>query len=334
MSRVCDLPAPPALNAGGAPRSPYGRAADEPVPVHRRRSLSASSLAARVALALVVSTTVAACSQTDTKSDDTAAAAAVNEPSMAFGHVHGLGVNPTDETVYVATHHGLYTLDGAAERVGTSRADLMGFTVVGDDTFLASGHPAPDEAGPSNLGLIRSTDAGQTWEEVSLGGESDFHGLTAAGDRVYGLDSATGAVMRSDDGGHTWHQGASLPARDLDVDPADPNRVVATTAEGLVVSTDGGATFAPAELQPPRPLVVLDHLPASERGPTLLVGLDTAGVLWRFTGTAWSSEGPENGDPHAFTAVDEDTYLAAFGTEIARTDDGGRTWLIIAGSAR
>ncbi|PFG44869.1 BNR/Asp-box repeat protein [Georgenia soli] len=264
----------------------------------------------------------------------TAAAAAANDPGTAFGHVHGLGVNPAEDTVYVATHHGLYSLDGAGERVGTSRADLMGFTVVGEDTFLASGHPAPDEAGPSNLGLIRSTDAGQTWEEVSLGGQSDFHGLTATGDRVYGLDSGTGTVMRSDDGGETWQQGASLPARDLDVDPADPDRVVATTAEGLVVSTDGGVTFAPAELQPPRPLVVVDHLPADEGGPTPLVGLDTAGVLWRFPGAAWSSAGPENGEPHAFTAVDEDTYLAAFGTDIARTDDGGSTWLVVSGSAR
>lgn len=140
-------------------------------------------------------------------------------------------------------------------------------------------------------------------------------------------------MVRSDDGGDTWQPGASLPARDLDVDPADPDRVVATTADGLVVSTDAGVTFAPAEVQPPRPLVVLDHLPATEEGLTHVVGLDPAGVLWRFTGAAWSSAGPENGEPHAFTAVDEDTYLAAFGTDVARTDDGGSSWLVISGSA-
>ncbi|MPV37879.1 WD40/YVTN/BNR-like repeat-containing protein [Georgenia subflava] len=165
---------------------------------------------------------------------------------------------------------------------------------------------------------------------MSLGGQSDFHGLTAVDDRVYGLDSATGAVMRSDDAGGTWQQAASLPARDLDVDPADPDRIVATTAEGLLVSTDGALTFSPAEKQPPRPLVVVDHLPPGGEEATALVGLDAAGVLWHFK-EAWASAGPENGEPSAFTAVDEDTYLAAFGTHVVRTNDGGRTWEPIVG---
>ena len=57
--------------------------------------------------------------------------------------VHGLGLNPADGDLYTATHFGLFRVaaDGVAERVGESLQDTMGFTVVGPDRFVASGHP-------------------------------------------------------------------------------------------------------------------------------------------------------------------------------------------------
>jgi hypothetical protein len=67
-----------------------------------------------------------------------------------------------------------------AERVGDSYQDTMGFTVVGPNRFLGSGHPATDDL-PPLLGLIESTDAGKTWEHVSLLGEADSHVLRSAG---------------------------------------------------------------------------------------------------------------------------------------------------------
>ena len=151
-----------------------------------------------------------------------------------LGHVHDLALNPGDGLVYAATHQGLYTLDGGeAAPLGETRHDTMGFTIQGPDTFLASGHPGPGQEGPGNVGLLGSTDAGGSWAEVSLGGVSDFHALTTVGDRIYGLDSSTGTVRRSDDGGATWVEGAAIAARDLDAHPVDRDRVVATTAEGL-----------------------------------------------------------------------------------------------------
>ena len=57
-------------------------------------------------------------------------------------HVHGLGVNPRDGALYAATHTGLFAIrDGHAARVGDRWRDTMGFTVVGPDHFLGSGHP-------------------------------------------------------------------------------------------------------------------------------------------------------------------------------------------------
>ena len=33
----------------------------------------------------------------------------------AVGHIHGLGVDPADDTLYVATHHGLFHVDQYGE---------------------------------------------------------------------------------------------------------------------------------------------------------------------------------------------------------------------------
>lgn len=186
----------------------------------------ASVLALTVVLALAGCATSPA---TDDPAEDASDAA-----SPTFEHIHGIGLNPGDDKVYVATHQGLFQLDGSVPQpVGESRSDMMGFVVTGPDTFYASGHPAPGEVAPANLGLLRSTDAGAGWEEVSLRGHSDFHDLTGAGERLYGLDSSDGLLKISNDAGVTWASGPSINARDVDVDPNDPDRLVATTETGL-----------------------------------------------------------------------------------------------------
>ncbi|MDQ3275042.1 MAG: exo-alpha-sialidase, partial [Actinomycetota bacterium] len=58
-------------------------------------------------------------------------------------HVHGLGINPKDGALFVATHTGVFRIpeSGQAVRIADRWQDTMGFTVVGPDHFLASGHP-------------------------------------------------------------------------------------------------------------------------------------------------------------------------------------------------
>ena len=125
--------------------------------------------------------------------------------AMPIVHVHGLGVNPADDAVIVATHTGSFRLPadgGEPERLGDSFQDTMGFTVAGPDHFLGSGHPdvAGLQAGdPTRLGLTESTDGGLTWAIQSLGDEVDFHGLAFAHGRVYGWDSGTSRFMVSTD---------------------------------------------------------------------------------------------------------------------------------------
>lgn len=85
----------------------------------------------------------------------------------------------------------------------------MGFTAAGADHFYASGHPGPSDDLPNPVGLIESTDAGETWQPLSPTGESDFHTLGAAGNQVYGFN---GQLIGTDDG-RNWTPGAQVVDR-------------------------------------------------------------------------------------------------------------------------
>jgi hypothetical protein len=133
-------------------------------------------------------------------------------------HVHGLGVNPADGALFIATHTGLYRVDEAdqrAKRVGERFQDTMGFTIVGPNRFLGSGHPDINEAReknlPSLLGLIESINSGDTWQPISLLSEADFHVLRFAGERVYGDDSSNDRLLSA---ATTAGVGSSYRSRD------------------------------------------------------------------------------------------------------------------------
>ncbi|WP_307847616.1 F510_1955 family glycosylhydrolase [Streptomyces sp. F63] len=242
----------------------------------------------------------------------------------AISHIHGLGVNPGDGKLYVATHHGVLAVDddGSSRRVGDT-ADYMGFTVAGKDTFLGSGHPPEGSGDHANRGLIRSTDAGKTWTSLSLAGKADFHSLEEVDGTIYGYDSTAGLLRVSEDG-EKWDERAQLAALDIAVDPADPGTVLATTESGVARSTDGGKTFGTGS-EP-----VLTHL-SWARGAKgeALYGIAPGGEVHRSTdgGKSWTETGTvPGGQPQALTAVDADRVLAATGDGVHESRDGGKTF--------
>jgi len=249
------------------------------------------------------------------------------------GHIHGVDLNTDDGTVYVATHRGLYRLEaGRPVRVAHHLQDTMGLTITGPDRFLISGHPGPGEPAPSHLGLVASDDGGNTWAPVGLSGQADFHALSAAGVTIYGFDSLEAAVMRSDDAGRRWQQGASVAMTDLDVDPENPMHVVSATPTGVQESHDGAMTFTAVTPQPPRPLALLDHVPytgGSDRDP-VLAGVDTTGGVWALGPAGWHLTGTVPGTPAAFTVIAPDRYLAATDSAVFGSDDAGRSWNLLA----
>lgn len=235
-------------------------------------------------------------------------------------HVHGLGLDPADGSVYAGTHYGLIRIseDGEATRVAERVQDFMGFTVVGPGHYLASGHPGAGQDGPANLGLIETTDGGQTWTTQSLSGQADLHALEAKHVLVYGYNAGT--LMVSDDG-ETWETRGSLPLADFAVSPTDPDMLVATTEQGPSLSSDGGRSFA---ITSDAPLLLL--VSWTEGGA--LVGVAPDGTTYRSddNGLSWQQQATVDGQPEALTAVGDQVFVALAGRTVVRSTDGGATY--------
>jgi hypothetical protein len=257
------------------------------------------------------------------------------QAEVGFGHVHGVGLNPADGLLYAATHTGVFRLDAdGPQRIADRFQDTMAFTVVGPDRFLGSGHPDPRDPGPRHLGLVATEDAARTWRPVSLAGEADFHALSVVGATVYGYDSLSARVLRSDDGGATWQSGLERAVADLSADPQDPSRLVLTTESELLLSTDGGLTATAAPVQPPRPLLLIDHaIRPEEAGRSELTGVDTAGGVWLLDAGRWQAVGALPGPPQAFTVVGAGRLAAATQAGVLASEDGGRSWTTVASAA-
>jgi len=249
-------------------------------------------------------------------------------------HVHGLGVNPRDGMLFAATHYGLFSIppDGRATRVADRYQDTMGFTVVGDDHFLGSGHPDLQDAQlrregkPPHLGLVESKDAGDTWKPLSLLGEADFHSISVAGGRTYAYESTGDRLMVSTDRGSTWDsRAAGIGMRSIAASPSVADRVVAVTVGGLRLSDDGGRTF---ESLPGAPRAVL----ASWAANGTLWTIDADGRLFRSdgAGSPWSERGVAPGKPQALLAAGEEVFVAVEDSErrtsIHASPDGGSSW--------
>jgi hypothetical protein len=277
------------------------------------------------AVTVALATALAACGGDGDERAPQRAGGEAGDPEVA--HIHGLGVNPADGSLMIATHGGLFRAaegESGARRVGDRFQDTMGFTVVGPDQFLGSGHPDIQglrEGMPPLLGLIRSDDAGRRWKQVSLGGEADFHVLRAAGRRIYGVNATDGLLMVSDDGGRHWaRRTPPAPLVDVAARPGDPDRVVASAEDGLHVSRDAGAGWRPLDAE----RAGLLAWPA----PDALYVVDGAGVVHRSrdAGRSWEQVGEVGGQPAALAVHGSSLYVALHTNAVKVSRDGGRTW--------
>lgn len=256
------------------------------------------------------------------------AVAVLDDPGPV--HVHGLGVNPADGALFVATHTGLFRAapdELRAERVAGRYQDTMGFAVVGPNRFLGSGHPDFKEKLPPFLGLIQSRDAGQSWEPKSLLGKVDFHVLEASGRRIYGFGSdfkmREERFLTSRDGGRTWERlAAPVPLLSLSISPADASSLIASGERRVYRSQNGGRSWTAVDAPAP-------GLVAWNAAGIFLAGGD--GRVWRSprpTGP-WRVAGSIGGQPAAVDSGREGELLAALhdGT-IKRSTDDAVTWRV------
>ena len=198
---------------------------------------------------------------------------------------------------------------------------------------------AIDPAQPSTLyagtfddGVFRSQDGGDTWHPLFDEGRQ----RTASVVRTVELDpsdpstvyvGATGGLHRSRDGGETWQE--LIEVRDVygvAVDPTASHVIyAASNAEGVLRSTDDGATWVPLDHPEAHPYdIALDPTDPETLYFTYSSGVQRStdgGATWQYLGLR----------AHAyrlrFDPVDPRVvYATALSGGLFRSDDGGQTW--------
>lgn len=242
-----------------------------------------------------------------------------NDPASAgLGHVHGIGVNPADKTIYIASHNGVFRVsDGRATLIADRKQDTMGFTIAGPDDFLASGHPAPGSDTPNPLGLIGSKDGADSWTTLSYGGQADFHSIDAVGGYVYAYG---GDQLLMSQNRKSWKPILQAPLIDFAADPRSPRQLLATTASGQVIAFAVGED--PKSIASAPPLAFIDRTTDGN-----IVGVDPAGQIFvsEDEGTTWDSRAKLAGSPQALS-VRADAWYAATETGVFESADEGDTW--------
>jgi hypothetical protein len=248
--------------------------------------------------------------------------------------VGALDVNPADGSIWMSTNSGLFKVaDGSdqPEQVtgeletedGTGEiSEQLVVRFTGDDELIASGHPPAGSALPPTLGLVRSTDEGETWEAVSELGKADFHAIQTSGDTIVAGRYGEAAIDVSTDGGKTFAgKRPPDPLVDLEVDPGDPKRWVATTQSGIFTSSDQGTTWRQRDPVPNTRLSWADG--------GALFRIDPGGPVKRSDdgGETWKDVGSTGGEPRALHAKsDQELYAVLLDGTVKQSTDGGATW--------
>lgn len=265
-----------------------------------------------VATSALLLMAVAACSQESPQIE--------SKSGSAMGHIHGLGVDPSDGTLYAASHLGLFRVEnGAPRRVGEAWHDLMGFLVIGPSHFVASGHPDLASDLPKHLGLIESIDAGVTWTPASLAGQADFHALDGTETFLVGYNGVSSRLLVTRDR-KSWTTVDQRPIVDVASAPGSRDYLATTPTGELLRYTGARESRARTVVAPP--LAFIEWAPED-----LVVGLSAAGEVHvsRDAGQSWTKKGSLPGAPEALTVTSAGWYAAAEGAIFVSTD-AGDTW--------
>ena len=277
-----------------------------------RRTLFSAGLVAGTGWA------VTACSSQSPQSESSSSSG--NDGGTAITHVHAITRDTATGVILLATHQGLFLLENKELTQVGPTVDLMGFTSTGGGRYLASGHPGPGVDLPEPLGLVESTNGGQTWSVLSRAGESDFHALTAGPDRILAFDGQ----LRTSTDGRTWET-VAIPSAPMALAIAPSGgATLATTEEGLLRSTDGGATWTSMDTPQLMSLVAWadDHtVVGAGPGGRLLIS-DDSGQTWTATGETFGEVTALGASMTGGGAVE--TLLVA-GSTVLRITDGGNT---------
>ncbi|MGE6536767.1 F510_1955 family glycosylhydrolase [Bacillus luti] len=169
-------------------------------------------------------------------------------------HIHGIGYAGNMPGVSIATHSGIKVYqNGKWFETKTELHDYMGFQAT-KNGFFASGHPEPGANLKNPLGLMKSSDGGNTLEKLAFYGESDFHNLAVGynTEAIYLYNERPNSKLQqgfhfSTNNGQDWKtsklKGLSSTIHSFSVHPDQASVVAVSAKDGVYLSTDYGNTF-------------------------------------------------------------------------------------------
>ncbi|WP_019414273.1 F510_1955 family glycosylhydrolase [Paenisporosarcina sp. TG20] len=171
-----------------------------------------------------------------------------------INHIHGIGYPNGEEEVVIATHKGLYEYDDKWIKATNEKHDYMGFSAV-QEGFYSSGHPEPNSDYKNPLGIIKSENKGESFEQLAFYGEADFHYMTVGYETnmIYIINEAPIGNLEfglhySEDDGKSWAKSKmvgfdSKYISNLSAHPSNDSILAIGSQDGLFLSSDFGNTF-------------------------------------------------------------------------------------------
>ena len=183
------------------------------------------------------------------------AAPLARSQSITLTHVHGLAYSADGERLMIPSHHGLAVYrNGKWSKAPGPQHDYMGFSATANHLY-SSGHPAAGSGLANPFGLIRSRDAGKSWDKLGLEGETDFHLLAASWNTnaIYVWNAAPSSRMKQAGLHYTLNDGFAWKAaraaglqgepHAIAVHPDNPAAVAVAMSKGVFESADSGESF-------------------------------------------------------------------------------------------
>ncbi|MEJ9371088.1 F510_1955 family glycosylhydrolase, partial [Schinkia azotoformans] len=287
---------------------------------------------------------ISACSS----KDESASGPVQLKSGDTIDHMHGLTYS-NDGSIYIGTHEGMISSKDQGNTWSTVSSydfDFMGFHTLSNGDMITSGHPGPKTDLPNPLGVMKSTDNGETWDSVALLGKIDFHIMASDynnPDIIYGLnqmgEGEYGAgIFKSTDGGQNWEK---IEPKGLPEDlhkvyglialPDYENTLLAGTENGVFRSDDGGKTWVMHDSE--RFITAFSVLP-NETKDLISYSItkdDAAVMISKDDGVTWEKLGLNlDQDAGNYISVNpknlEQIIVSSFNNSVFVSEDGGQNW--------